>query len=372
VRHEVADVAVLKTVERPDSSEVIGLAESWRRSQQTEANAMCRLRSVLVLTLAALPIAGPSRAAAEDEKVVKNREKAGKWLATVEATPVGPAAGRVRAFRQRVFRQGPDDKAPVALYEQTSSGRVGIRLRDDGLLLVQPVGALPRLCFPDTRKPVELVLPPPRKLDKNSAYTDAGTTWFLDDYLFYSRMAAPGHLLIGFVRLDPRRQAVAEARLCLEVVAEEQGVAGAAVVMPVVFRAGDYVLWVNTGYHNAFYPDAVVGEWKPRKLRALSLKTGAPVDPDRVPEAVLRQNKDRLLRFVEQQAHNRSPELEVWAVGVLARVGGPRDAERLRALSLTVQETMIEVAPNELRTTDKLVKGAYARALDALEKKGPR
>jgi len=31
---------------------------------------------------------------------------------------------------------------------------------------------------------------------------------------------------------------------------------------------------------------------------------------------------------VEEQAHNRSPELEVWAVGVLARVGGPRDALR--------------------------------------------
>jgi hypothetical protein len=333
---------------------------------------MCRLRGVLVLTLAALPFAGPSRAGAKDEIVVKNREKAGKWLATVEATPVGPPGGRARAFRQQVFRQGPDDKAPVRLYEQTSTGQVGIRLRDDGLLLVQPVGALPRLYFPGSKVPVELELPRPRKLDKDSAYTDAGMTWFLDDCLFYSRMAAPGHLLIGFVRLDPKRPAVAEARLCLEVVAEEQAVGYAAAVMPVVFRAGDYVLWVNTGCHNAFYPDAVAGEWKPRKLRALSLKTGAPVDPDQVPEAVLRHNKDRLLGFVEEQAHNRSPELEVWAVGVLARVGGPKDAERLRALSRTVQETTIEVAPNELRTTDKVVKGAYARALAALEKKGPR
>jgi hypothetical protein len=333
---------------------------------------MCHLHGVLVLTLAALPLAGPSRAQADDEIVVKNREKAGPWLATVEATPAGPPAGRARAFRQQVYRQGPDDLAPVRLYEETSTGQVGIRLRDDGLLLVQPVGALPRLYFPGSKEPVELALPPPRKLDKNSAYTDAGTTWFLDDCLFYSRMAAPGHLLIGFVRLDAKRRAVAESRLCLEVVAKEQGVAYAATVMPVVFRTGDYVWWVNTGYHNAFYPDAVAGEWKPRKLRALSLKTGAPVDPDRVPEAVLRQSKDRLLGFLEEQAHNRSPELEVWAVGVLARVGSPKDAERLRALSRTVQETMIEVAPNELRTTDEIVKSAYAGALEALEKKGPR
>jgi hypothetical protein len=339
---------------------------------KSEVNAMYRLCGLLVLTLAALPFVGPSRAGAEEETVVKSREKAGKWLATVEATPVGPPGGRARASRQRVFRQGPDDRAPVRLYEQTSTGRVGIRLREDGLLLVQPVGPLPRLYFPGSREPVELVLPPPRKLARDSAYTDAGTTWFLDDCLFYSRMAAPGHLLIGFVRLDPKRPAVAEARLCLEVVAVEQGVAYAAAVMPVVFRAGDYVWWVNTGYHNAFYPDAVVGEWKPRKLRALSLKTGAPVDPDRVPEAVLRQNKDRLLSFVEEQAHNRSPELEVWAVGVLARIGGPKDGERLRALSRTVQETTIEVAPNELWTTDTVVKSAYTRALDALEKKGPR
>src|SRR6516162_4510197 len=158
---------------------------------------MCRLRGVLVLTLAALPFAGPSRAGAKDEIVVKNREKAGKWLATVEATPVGPPGGRTRAFRQRVFRQGPEDRAPVRLYEQTSTGRVGIRLREDGLLLVQPVGPLPRLYFPGFSEPVELTLPSPRKLDKNSAYTDAGTTWFLDDCLFYSRMAFPGHLLIG-------------------------------------------------------------------------------------------------------------------------------------------------------------------------------
>jgi hypothetical protein len=271
-----------------------------------------------------------------------------------------------------VFRQGPNDRAPVQLYEQTSTGRVGIRLREDGLLLVQPVGVLPRLYFPGSGESVELELPRPRKLDRDSASTEAGTTWFLDDCLFYSRMAAPGHLLIGFVRLDSKQQAVAEARLCLEVVAQEQGVAYAAAVMPVVFRAGDYVWWINTGHHNAFYPDAVTGEWKPRKLRALSLKTGAPVDPDRVPEAVLRQNKDRLLDFVEGQAHNRSPELEAWAVGVLARVGSLKDAERLKALSRTVQETTIEVAPNELRTTDKVVKEAYARALDALQKKGPR
>jgi hypothetical protein len=318
--------------------------------------------------LAALPFVGPSRSAAEEEVAAPRQEKAGKWLATVEATPVGPAGGRVRAYRQRVFRQGPNDKAPFRLYEQTSTGRVDIRLREDGLLLVQPIGALPRLYFPGSTKPVELTLPQPRNMPKDSAYIDAGTTWFLDDCLFYSRMAFPGHLLIGFVRLDSKRSAVAEARLCLEVVAQEQGVAYAAAVMPVVFRAGDYVWWVNTGHHNACYPDAVMGEWKSRKLRALSLKTGAPVDPDRVPEAVLRQNKQRLLRFVEEQAHNRSPELEVWAVGVLARVGGPKDAERLRALSGTVQETTIEVAPNELRTTDRVVKRAYDKALNVLEK----
>jgi hypothetical protein len=209
-------------------------------------------------------------------------------------------------------------------------------------------------------------------LDNASAYSDAGTTWFLDDCLFYSRMAAPGHLLVGFVRVDAKKKAVAEARPCLEVVAKEQAVAYAAAVMPVVFRAGDYVFWVNTGYHNAFYPNAVKGEWKSRKLRALSLKTGAPVDPDRVPEEVLRQNKDRLLRFVEEQAHNRSPELEAWAVAALARVGGAKDVERLRALSRTVQETVSEVAPGELRTTDEVVKGAYARALRALAIKRPR
>jgi hypothetical protein len=312
------------------------------------------------------------RTAPGDEPVVQAQEKAGKWLATVEATQASPPGGRAIAYRQRVLRQGPDDAAPVLLYEQTSTGRVGIRLRDDGLLLVQPIGPLPRLYFPGSKEPVQLELPPPRKMNRDSAYTEAGSTWFLDDCLFHSRMAAPGRLLIGFVRIDAGKKAVAEARLCLEVAGKEQGEAYAAAVMPVVFRADDYVFWVNTGYHNAFYPDAVSAEWKSRRLHVLSLKTGTPVDLDRVPVEMLRRNRERLLDFVEKQAHNRSPELEVWAVGILARVGGPKEAGRLRALSRTVAETMIEVAPNELRTTDRVVKDAYARALEALEKTGPR
>lgn len=331
---------------------------------------MCHLRGIV--PFAVLVLVGPSLTTAADDTKVKRREEAGKWVATVEATRAGPSQGRAIAYRQRVFRQGPNDKEPVQLYEQTSTGSVGIRLRDDGLLLVQPVGPLPRLYFPGSKEHVDLELPPPKQMDVKHAYTEAGDTWFLDDCLFYSRKARPGHLLIGFVIIDARKKAVSESRLCLEVVAKEQGVAHAAVVQAVVFRAGDYIFWVNAGYHNAFYPDAIMGEWKSRKLRVLSLKTGALVDPERVPAEVLRQNKERLLDFVEKQAHNRAPELEIWAVGVLSRIGTKKDAERLQALSKTVEGTTNEVAPNEIRTTDKPVKEAYAKALDALTSKGPK
>ena len=147
---------------------------------------------------------------AGDEVSVYGRQVAGGWVAAVEKEHVGPPGARAPRFRQRVVRQGPGDPQPVVLYEQTSTGSVRIHLRDDGLLLIQPVGLPPRLHFPDSKEPVELELPPPQQWQYPfSPDTKIGTTWFLDDCLLYSRMAYPGHLLIGYVRIDAAERASA-------------------------------------------------------------------------------------------------------------------------------------------------------------------
>ncbi len=293
------------------------------------------------------------------------RQAAGRWIAIVESEPADCLRCRAIPYHQRVFRQGPGDRDSVLLYERTSAGPLDIRLREDGALLVLP-GAV--LFFPTSVAPVVLHLPPPRKWrGPGEPYStlEVDTTWFVGDFLFYSRLATPGHRLMGFLRIDSTTRTLAESTLCLEVAEDEQTVAEAARPMPIVFRVADHVLWVNEGYYNDWYPELVKGEWKSRKVRALSLKTGRLVDPDTLLEAV-RQNKEQVLDFLEKQAHNRSPELEIWAVGLLGRCGEPADADRLEALSRSVKHTHMETAPNRIGSAEESVHAAYAAALDAV------
>lgn len=320
----------------------------------------CRL-----VLLTALLLAATSRLAADN---VVGKHQAGKWTAFISRKDLGSPGAHARGSQHTVFRQGPDDAKPVLIFEESSTGSVQINLRDDGLLLVQPVRTLPRLYFPGSKDPATLNLPPPKNWTLRSAPSGKiGATWFLGDCLFYCRTPHPGYLLIGFVRIDAAKKATADSKLCIEVIDYRQSEARAAEVLPIVYRVGDYVLWVNRGHHTEYHPEAVQGEWKQRKVRCLSLAKGELVDAAKIPEAVLRQNKDRLLEFVEQQAHNRSAELEIWAVGAIARVGNAADAERLKALSRTVLVTMNAVSPTRLESTDKPVKAAYAAALESLK-----
>lgn len=286
-------------------------------------------------------------------------QQAGVWRATVEKTLVGSPQRHVLTWNQKVFRQGPDDSEPVLVYEQTFSDGVRIHLREDGLLLVEPAGsALPRLYFPRSKDPVEIRLPPPRTTDPDDYDFKMGTTWFLDDSLFYSRHYLD-HRLIGYLRIDPKKSTLNESKLCLDIVADEDS----GRPLPAVFRAGDYIFWVNKGYDNTIIPPEPSNEWVASKMRALSMTSCKAIEPEDVPLEVIQRNKTRLLKFVEDQVHNRSPLFEVWAVGILARVGDANDAERLRALSRTAKETT---------TDDALVKAAYANALQTLEHRGDR
>ena len=258
----------------------------------------------------------------------------------------------------------------MLLYEQTTTGSVGFQLRRDGVMFVQPVGERPQIYFPGAQKPVEVRLPKPQKWPGHGEPYEQfeDTTWFLGPGLFYSTTATPGHRLTGIVRIENATPPVVEAKLCLEVVEQEQAVASAAQPMGVAFGLEDYVLWVNRGYHNTWYPHVAEGLWKSRRVRALSAKTCELVDPRALVEPA-RRNKVQVLEFLEKQAHNRSPELEIWALELLADVGAAEDIERLQALSQVIKETNIEVAPNQFGQGQKAVREAYAATIDTIKRR---
>lgn len=308
----------------------------------------------------------------ERAPVQKYEQKAGPWTVITEMEPVGNLQKRAISYRQRIFRQGPEEKAPQFLYEETTTGRVQTQLREDGLLLIQRVADHPAVVFPGEKKLVDLQLPVPKDLTLNTFGSTMNRAWFLDDGIFYHRVIYPVKIgtttLLGFVRLDDQKKTIKESTICLEVRDNGKELQGPVTPLPVMLKMGDLVFWVNKGYHNVFYPDVVKGLWKPRKVRVLNLTTANLVEIEKVPAELIKSQIERILDFVEKQAHNQSPELECWAVKEIGKYGGPSEAARLKVLAGTIQETTSEIAPHELRTTDKVVKAAYAQALEAIEK----
>lgn len=302
----------------------------------------------------------------------KYEHKAGGWTVTREMEPVGNLQKRAISYRQRIFRQGPDEKVPQFLFEETTTGRVQTQLREDGLLLIQRVADHPAVVFPGEKKLVDLQLPVPKDLTLNTFGSTMNRAWFLDDGIFYHRVIYPVKVgtttLLGFVRLDDQKKEIKDSTICLEVRDNGRELQGPVTPLPVMLKMGDLVFWVNKGYHNVFYPDVVKGLWKPRKVRVLNLTTANLVEIEKVPAELIKSQIERILDFVEKQAHNQSPELECWAVKEIGKYGGPREGARLKVLAGTIKETTSEIAPHELRATDKVVKAAYAKALEAIEK----
>jgi hypothetical protein len=323
---------------------------------------------VLSLCSIILLFVGSDAIRADDLRKNELRLQVGKWVA-IKKSESKSTGGRAIPKTQKIYRQGPEDKEPIQLFEQTSTGSVSFNLRDDGVLLVLPIGEKVRLYFPKSKDPVEFDFPPPQKWTKKyQPYTDAEQTWFLDDILFFDGDVCPGHRLLGYVRIDSKRQTVGEGKLCIEVAEREQAIARAARAWPVVFRMDDTIFWVNAGYHNIFHPDVVKGEWKPHKIRAISIKKGDLIDPEKIPEELLQKHAKRLLDFLEKEAHNRCGMFELWAISILGKFGDAKDIPRLRALSKTVSNNHIEVEPDKIANGDKTIQEAYSKAIELLEK----
>ena len=233
--------------------------------------------------------------------------RAGGWSGCVDAVRVGNPLARALSYDQTVYRQGPTDQSPQWLFEQTSTGNLGIWLREDGVLLVQPDGEPPRLYFPASEKPLLLSLPGPQLSKRpyrpfENIHPSTGYVAFLGDVLFYGRDAFPDYYLVGFARIDSDKRQISAQCVCAEATSDKEAsstVWAASIGLPAPLRIGRYVFWRNRGWDNDVHPNLVTGPWKARATRVVDLETCALLSLEEVPAQLLRENSERLAPFLE-------------------------------------------------------------------------
>lgn len=305
------------------------------------------------------------------DATLKFEQKKGPWILRWEKEPSGNPGRRAIRYQQRLFRQGPGDKTPQLLYEETSTGSVGAHLREDGLVLIERISAPPVLVFPGEKTLVEIPLPEPREVAQRSTGHRLDHVWFLDETVFYHRSVFTNTpwkaVLYGCFKIEGTKKTVNNSRLVLEIWEKGQDLDTAAAPLPTVLKVGDFVLWVNKGYFNSFYPDLVQGKWKSRELRVLDLETGKLVDPQKIPKDVIPGHLPRILDALETQYHNQIPELECWAVAAIGSQGGAKEAERLTALAKTIEPVSTGVDPNRPQWTVPKIQAVYDAALASIQ-----
>lgn len=213
---------------------------------------------------------------------------------------------RAISYDQTVYRTAPAGRAPDWILEQTSTGSIGIRLREDGVLLVQPVGEPPRLYFPGVQPPLPLALPGPVRWSRpwhplDEIAPSNGYAAFLGDILIYGRYASPNDYLVGFAKIDAEGRRISRQCVCVEVSDGKEGSAAtwaAEIGRPAPVRIGRYVFWRNRGYQNDIHPDAVTGTWKVSTTRVVDLETCALLTPGDVPPELLVDNRRILAPFL--------------------------------------------------------------------------
>jgi hypothetical protein len=233
--------------------------------------------------------------------------RAGEWSGCVVEVPVGNLLARAITYDQTVYRQGPTDRSPRWLFEQESTGSVGIRLREDGVLFVQPDHEPPRLYFPGSEKPLLLSLPGPQLSNRpyrpfEDIHPSTGYVAFLGDVLFYGRDAFTDHYVVGFARIDSDKRQISAQCVCAEATADKEASStawAAGIGVPAPLRIGRYVFWRNRGWDNDIHPNLVTGLWKPRATRVVDLETCALLSLSEVPADLLRENQKTLAPFLE-------------------------------------------------------------------------
>jgi hypothetical protein len=236
--------------------------------------------------------------------------RAGGWSSCVVWVPAGIPFARALTYDQTVYRQGPADRSPQWLFEQESTGSVGIQLREDGLLFVQPDGEPPRLYFPGSEKPLLLSLPGPQLSNRpyrgyDNIHPSTGYVAFLGDVLFYGRDAFPDYYLVGFARIDSEKRWISAQCVCAEATSDKEAsstVSAAQIGLPAPLRIGRYVFWRNRGWYNDIHPNLVTGRWKTRATRVVDLETCALLSLSEIPADLLRENQEALAPFLEPSA----------------------------------------------------------------------
>jgi hypothetical protein len=274
------------------------------------------------------------------EKRVSEKSEAGGWTAWVESTLADDPRKQAPAFNHVVYRQGPKDEIPLAIYQRTDNRGLRVWLRDDGMAAIQGCLLSHPVLAHHGSEPNSIILPLPTKWDRAfPPYGSIGRLWFLEDVVLYSRYAYPGHTLIGFFRINPVDGEVTENVLTLEVVERQQEPAHAAAIADdawkePLFRAGNSVFWKNEGSRHA------AGEWRERKLWALSLRDNHLVEVSYADPKLQRQHMVEIVEYLER-IHNQNIVLETWAVSVAALIGTMDDINRLTELSASSAQPSI-------------------------------
>lgn len=274
--------------------------------KKTQISAKHSLIWRLAFFLSCLLLCPAGRAAT----LTAEKQHAGDWFAWVVSTAASPPGMEAIAHKQTLYRQGPADQSPVPLLTQTSTASIIFLLRNDGLLVVQPIGGSPFLCFPGMKDFLVLELPPPWKQDKADSLDldlsyNSSEAYFVDGGLFYGCKASSWCHIIGFIGIDAKKKQITQNLPLLKVVArhdpdyniDAESISG----YPEPIRIADYIFWRNMGwvFVNDMFPDTVIGLWQKPAPHVFNLKTGELLNLDQVPAGLLQRNRAALADFLK-------------------------------------------------------------------------
>ena len=304
---------------------------------------------------------------------VVTSQTAGGWRLEIRRGENVRPGSRAPCHRYEVLRWAPGASAPECVCAETTTGRPYAFLRDDGLCFLDPVGALPRLVFPDgvaVDHPLHVVGMPCDDWGNDDLHVSGGgrVHFFADDIVV---VRSPGRLLqIARFRVDVTAHTATPLEAILEVcVAGAFADAAKSAAMPLLpmLRLGDVLLWVNQGAGGKMQWERLAGPWRTRALRAFDLATKQFVDVATLPDQFFLQHHDRVLTFLEQEAQGHAVEFEAWGIRRIGELGLANHFARVLQLLGSAQDATAEWSGDGALTNDQQrLRRIYLRTLQQL------
>lgn len=295
--------------------------------------------------------------------------RAGDWRVEIHYEATSQVGARATSYRQEVLRFAPGAEAGERIHVESSTGRTGVFLRDDGLCFVDPVQREPFLSFVGGQqlsyplRSAKAAGPGDRTdLDVNGG----GRVHFLGDACVVVRRL-PTLLQVAAFEVDVQEQTATGLQEVLEV--DGQGWphnVKAAMPDRLMLRMGDLLLWVNTGVGNAFSAKAVDARWRTRRLHAYSLERRAFVELGSVDYALFARHREHVVAFLEQKSHNVVGEFEIWAVERLGTWGFVNYTQRLLQLLASTKGLNVGQPDGSVKWDLRERRAVYLEALTKL------